>query len=133
MACEVPVISSNAGGLPEVNIHGQTGFLSDVGNVEEMANYAIQILSNEDVLNRFRENALAQPSGLTLPTSCPSTNSITKTSVNDDDITVTTYRGLSPLLPDATGNGYMPGASNSICASARTSSPASRVRSSTAC
>ncbi|MBK8041682.1 MAG: N-acetyl-alpha-D-glucosaminyl L-malate synthase BshA [Haliscomenobacter sp.] len=60
MACEVPVISSNAGGLPEVNIHGQTGFLSDVGNVEEMANYAIQILSNEDVLNRFRENALAQ-------------------------------------------------------------------------
>lgn len=60
MACEVPVISSNAGGLPEVNIHGQTGFLSDVGNVEEMANYAIQILSNEDVLNRFRANALAQ-------------------------------------------------------------------------
>lgn len=60
MACEVPVISSNAGGLPEVNIHGQTGFLSNVGNVEEMAGYAIEMLSNEDVLNRFRENALAQ-------------------------------------------------------------------------
>ncbi|MBK6947354.1 MAG: N-acetyl-alpha-D-glucosaminyl L-malate synthase BshA [Haliscomenobacter sp.] len=60
MACEVPVISSNAGGLPEVNIHGQTGFLSDVGNVEEMAKYAIEMLSNEEVLNRFRENALAQ-------------------------------------------------------------------------
>ena len=60
MACEVPVISSNAGGLPEVNIHGQTGFLSNVGNVEEMARYAIEMLSNEDVLNRFRENALAQ-------------------------------------------------------------------------
>ena len=60
MACEVPVISSNAGGLPEVNIHGETGFLSEVGNVEEMAQYAIDILSHEEVLARFRANALAQ-------------------------------------------------------------------------
>src|SRR4030095_12198346 len=37
MACEVPVISSNAGGLPEVNVHGVTGFLSDIGDVEGMA------------------------------------------------------------------------------------------------
>jgi len=60
MACEVPVISTNAGGLPEVNIHGQTGFLSDVGNIDEMARYAVTILSDDDVLNRFRTNALAQ-------------------------------------------------------------------------
>jgi len=60
MACEVPVISSNVGGLPEVNFHGETGFLSDVGNVEEMANYAKQILSNEDTLATFRHNALEQ-------------------------------------------------------------------------
>ncbi|MFM8363083.1 MAG: N-acetyl-alpha-D-glucosaminyl L-malate synthase BshA, partial [Haliscomenobacter sp.] len=60
MACEVPVISSNAGGLPEVNIHGQTGFMSDVGNVEEMARFAIDILSHEEVLAQFRANALAQ-------------------------------------------------------------------------
>lgn len=60
MACEVPVISSNAGGLPEVNIEGETGFLSDVGNVEEMASNAINILENEEVLQKFRQNALCQ-------------------------------------------------------------------------
>jgi N-acetyl-alpha-D-glucosaminyl L-malate synthase BshA len=60
MACEVPVVSSNGGGLPEVNIHGVTGFLSDPGNVEEMADYAVQLLSNEEMLQRFRNNALEQ-------------------------------------------------------------------------
>jgi N-acetyl-alpha-D-glucosaminyl L-malate synthase BshA len=60
MACQVPVISSNVGGLPEVNIHGETGYLSDIGNVEEMAKYAIDLLSNDDLLQRFRENALRQ-------------------------------------------------------------------------
>lgn len=60
MACEVPVISTNVGGLPEVNIHGKTGFLSDVGNVNEMSHHAIEILSNEEVLAKFRSNALAQ-------------------------------------------------------------------------
>jgi len=60
MACEVPVISSNSGGLPEVNIHGVTGFLSDAGNVSEMADFAIQLLQNEDMLRRFRANALEQ-------------------------------------------------------------------------
>jgi N-acetyl-alpha-D-glucosaminyl L-malate synthase BshA len=60
MACEVPIISSNAGGIPEVNIHGKTGFLSDVGDVESMANYAIQILEDDKVLAEFSKNALAQ-------------------------------------------------------------------------
>ena len=60
MACEVPVISSNAGGLPEVNINGVTGFLSDVGNVEEMAHNAVTILSDEATLQRFRANAYKQ-------------------------------------------------------------------------
>ncbi len=60
MACEVPVISSNSGGLPEVNIHGVTGFLSDAGNVDEMAAYAIQLLSNEEMLQQFSQNALVQ-------------------------------------------------------------------------
>lgn len=58
MACEVPIISSNVGGLSEVNIHGETGYLSDVGNVEEMADYAIKILQNEEILQQFRANAL---------------------------------------------------------------------------
>lgn len=60
MACEVPVISSNSGGLPEVNVHGETGFMSDAGNVNEMARYAIELLQNEEMLARFRKNALAQ-------------------------------------------------------------------------
>ncbi len=58
MACEVPVVSSNAGGIPEVNIHGETGFLADVGDVDTMAKYAIQILSDDDLLSTFRINAL---------------------------------------------------------------------------
>jgi N-acetyl-alpha-D-glucosaminyl L-malate synthase BshA len=60
MACEVPVISSNIGGLPEVNIHGVTGFLSNPDNVDEMAKNAIQILAKDEVLQQFRKNALAQ-------------------------------------------------------------------------
>jgi N-acetyl-alpha-D-glucosaminyl L-malate synthase BshA len=60
MACEVPVISSEAGGLPEVNIHGQTGFLSPIGDVDGMAKHAIDILSDDAVLQKFRKNALAQ-------------------------------------------------------------------------
>ncbi len=62
MACEVPVISSDVGGLPEVNIHGKTGFLSKVGDVEDMAKNAIQILKNPDLLKEFRVNALKQAS-----------------------------------------------------------------------
>ncbi len=60
MACEVPVISTDVGGLPEVNIHGKTGFLSKVGDVESMAKHAINILSNDEILNRFRKNAKEQ-------------------------------------------------------------------------
>lgn len=60
MACEVPVISSNSGGLPEVNIHGITGFLCEPGDVDGMASYAIQLLSDETMLQQFRENALTQ-------------------------------------------------------------------------
>ncbi len=60
MACEVPVISSNTGGIPEVNIQGKTGFLSDVGNVEEMAVNAVKLLSDDDLLNQFRKAAFEQ-------------------------------------------------------------------------
>ena len=60
MSCEVPVISSNAGGIPEVNIHNETGFLSEVGDVDDMAKNAIRILEDEDMLKQFRVNALKQ-------------------------------------------------------------------------
>ena len=52
-----PVISSNTGGIPEVNQHGVTGFLSEVGDVEEMASNAIRILGNNDTLEEFKQNA----------------------------------------------------------------------------
>ncbi|GAA4934804.1 N-acetyl-alpha-D-glucosaminyl L-malate synthase BshA [Algibacter agarivorans] len=57
MASGVPVISSNTGGIPEVNIHGVSGFLSDVGDVEDMTKNALHILSDESRLNTFKENA----------------------------------------------------------------------------
>ena len=60
MACEVPVISSNVGGIPEVNIHGETGFHSALGDVEDMAKNAIYLLKNEEILDKFRKNALKQ-------------------------------------------------------------------------
>jgi N-acetyl-alpha-D-glucosaminyl L-malate synthase BshA len=59
MAAGVPVISSNAGGLPEVNIEGETGYLADVGDVETMSIRAIELLSDENKLNRFKTKAAA--------------------------------------------------------------------------
>jgi len=60
MACKVPVISSNAGGLPELNLDGITGFLKDVGDVDGMAEKAIYILGDENRLQQFKNNALAR-------------------------------------------------------------------------
>ncbi len=47
MACGVPVISSSVGGLPEVVLHNQTGYIAEIGDVERMAKYAIDLLTNE--------------------------------------------------------------------------------------
>jgi len=60
MACKVPVISSNAGGLPELNVDGVTGYLKDVGDVDGMAEKAIYILEDEARLAQFKDNALAR-------------------------------------------------------------------------
>lgn len=57
MASGVPVISSNTGGIPEVNIDGVTGFLSDVNDVESMSKNAIYILSDPKRLQEFKDNA----------------------------------------------------------------------------
>ncbi|MGV3541383.1 MAG: glycosyltransferase, partial [Rufibacter sp.] len=59
MACEVPVISSNAGGLPELNIHGVTGFVSNVGDVKDMVKNTLFLLQ-DDQLPKFKANALAR-------------------------------------------------------------------------
>jgi N-acetyl-alpha-D-glucosaminyl L-malate synthase BshA len=58
MACGVPVISSNSGGLPEVNLDGVSGYLSDVGEIGEMAKNALKILREDAVLTEFKKNAL---------------------------------------------------------------------------
>jgi L-malate glycosyltransferase len=60
MAMGVPVISTNSGGLPEVNINGQTGFLSEVGNVDEMATNAVKILKDDDLMLKLKQGALQQ-------------------------------------------------------------------------
>jgi glycosyltransferase involved in cell wall biosynthesis len=60
MACKVPVVSSNAGGLPELNLDGITGFLKDVGDIQGMADSSVYILEDEARLATFKENALAR-------------------------------------------------------------------------
>ncbi|HRH12043.1 MAG TPA: N-acetyl-alpha-D-glucosaminyl L-malate synthase BshA [Bacteroidia bacterium] len=60
MAMGMPVISSNSGGLPEVNLQGKTGFLSKVGDVDEMAANAIKLLTDDALMTQFRKNAFEQ-------------------------------------------------------------------------
>lgn len=60
MAARVPVISSNAGGLPEVNIHGETGYTANVGDVETMSKLAIDLLGNDPLLEKMKEGAYQQ-------------------------------------------------------------------------
>ena len=60
MACSVPVISTNTGGIPEVVVHGESGMLSNVGDYKKMAKDSINILSNEKKLKEFKSKALQQ-------------------------------------------------------------------------
>jgi L-malate glycosyltransferase len=60
LAMKVPVISTNTGGLPELNIEGVTGFLSNIGDVDQMANNCLKLLNDPELMSRFRENAFAQ-------------------------------------------------------------------------
>ena len=57
MAAHVPVISTNAGGLPEINVNGETGFLSNVGDVENMSANALRMLQDETLLKKMKHNA----------------------------------------------------------------------------
>ena len=71
MAAGVPVISTNTGGLPEVNRQGVSGFLSEVGDVEEMAKNAVYILGDLQILERFRKQALEEAKRFDLPVVLP--------------------------------------------------------------
>ena len=59
MAAGVPVISTNAGGLKEINIHGETGYMGDVGDVETMSRNALDILQDDETLKGFKTKAAA--------------------------------------------------------------------------
>ena len=71
MAAETPVISTNTGGLPEVNVHGVTGFLSDIGDVEDMAKNTETILKNDETLALFKSNAKAHAKRFSLKNILP--------------------------------------------------------------
>jgi N-acetyl-alpha-D-glucosaminyl L-malate synthase BshA len=60
MAAGVPVISTNAGGLPEINENGVTGYLSNIGDIDSMSSHAIHLLSDPEKLAKFKANAYAQ-------------------------------------------------------------------------
>ena len=57
MSCEVPVVATNAGGIPEVVEHGVNGFLSDVGDVDDMAHNALRILRDQTTYQRMGQAA----------------------------------------------------------------------------
>lgn len=57
MSCGLPVLSSSVGGLPELNLHGTTGYISEIGDIDRMARYAIELLSDERRYNRFKKAA----------------------------------------------------------------------------
>lgn len=57
MSCSVPVISSNIGGLPELNVHGETGYLCELGDVQEMAECGLKILNDDELHSKMSRNA----------------------------------------------------------------------------
>lgn len=71
MAAGVPVISTNAGGLPEVNRHGVTGMMSDVGDIEDMIKNTLYLLEDEKVLAKFKKQAFARAKEFDLPKILP--------------------------------------------------------------
>lgn len=71
MAAKTPVISTNTGGIPEVNKQGVSGYLSDIGNVEEMAENAIKILKDETTLENFKTAAYNEAKNFDIHTILP--------------------------------------------------------------
>jgi N-acetyl-alpha-D-glucosaminyl L-malate synthase BshA len=57
MSCSVPAITTSVGGLPELNIHGETGYIAEIGDIERMSKYAIELLSNEKKYKLFSKRA----------------------------------------------------------------------------
>ncbi|ARV08573.1 N-acetyl-alpha-D-glucosaminyl L-malate synthase BshA [Winogradskyella sp. PC-19] len=83
MASSVPVISSNSGGLSEVNKDGFSGYLSNVGNISEMTQNALKILKEDKTLYQFKESAKAQSLNFDLHTIVPKYEEIYETTLAD--------------------------------------------------
>lgn len=88
MASGVPVISSNTGGIPEVNVHGVTGFLSPVGDVDDMSKNALYILSDEKRLLQFKDNARKQASKFDLHSIVPQYEAIYRNTLSEKNMLV---------------------------------------------
>lgn len=71
MAARVPVISSNTGGIPEVNIDGYSGFTADVGDIKKMGARAIELLQNDDLFEKFKKQARIQSEKFSIDIICP--------------------------------------------------------------
>lgn len=88
MACGVPIISTNTGGLSEVNKAGVSGFLSEVGNIEEMTQNAFKILNNKETFNKFKTGALKQASNFDIHKIVPQYEKLYLESLNNIKATI---------------------------------------------
>lgn len=86
MASGVPVISSNTGGIPEVNVDGVSGFLSDVNDVEDMSKNAIYILSDEERLKTFKMNATKESAKFAIDNVVPQYENIYVRTLKDCEV-----------------------------------------------
>jgi glycosyltransferase involved in cell wall biosynthesis len=83
MAARTPVISTNTGGLPEVNMHGVTGFLSNVGDTDDMAKNGIFILKDTDRLQQFKLQAYEQATQFSMQNVLPDYKAIYREVIAD--------------------------------------------------
>ena len=90
MACEVPVISSDAGGLPELNIDGKTGFVCAVGDVDAMTEKALYVL-HPDNLPTFKKNALARAQDFDVSAIVPQYEALYERVIQNDQSAVATH------------------------------------------
>ncbi len=90
MAAEVPVISTNAGGLPEININGVTGYMTNVGDTKDMCDKAVAILSDAETHKRFKANALAQAKKFDIHNIVPVYENLYQRLLKTNDVSTTT-------------------------------------------
>lgn len=83
MACGVPVISTNSGGLPEINLNGNTGFLTEIGDIDTMSEKSIYLLGNDKILNEFKVNAMEHAKKFSLKDILPKYESLYLNVINN--------------------------------------------------